>query len=172
MVNMNDSGLWAQGFKCYKQLRALDVINNSRLWITWTTLGGELRAIDSIHSSRLWLTWTTLVRDFQPLEAMNNSILWIILATLDRELSLWMLWTRQLCGWYEWLGILWAQVSRCYKQLRVVDDMNDSWSWAYALNAMNNLSIWITWTTFDRDLSTLDAMNSSRMWMKWATLGH
>ena len=42
-----------------------------------------------------------------------------------------MLWIVKGCGQYEWLKILWAQAFRCYEQLKVVDDMNDSYSWAH-----------------------------------------
>ena len=40
------------------------------------------------------------------------------------------IWTTEQCGWYEWLGILWAQASRFYEQLMAMDDMNDSMSWS------------------------------------------
>ena len=63
MVNMNDSGSWAQGFKCDEQLWTLDVINSSGLWMTWTTLDHELRIINSTHNSRLWLTWKIPIRE-------------------------------------------------------------------------------------------------------------
>ena len=107
--------LWAQGLKCYEQLRTLDVINNLRLWMTWIIFGRQFRAIDAMHTSGIWLTWTTLVHELQALNAMNNSSLWIIWATLDHELRLRMLCIAHLCGWYERLRILWAQASRCYK---------------------------------------------------------
>ena len=42
-----------------------------------------------------------------------------------------MLWTTWRYGWFEQLGILWVEASRCYKQHRAKDDMNDSCSWAY-----------------------------------------
>ena len=58
-----------------------------------------------------------------------------------------MLWTTQSYEWHERLGILWAQASRCYEQLKADNDTKDSWSWAYvskcyellkAVDDMNN----------------------------------
>ena len=31
MVDMNDYGLWAQGSRCYEQLKVVDDMNDSRL---------------------------------------------------------------------------------------------------------------------------------------------
>ena len=85
----------------------------------------------------------------------------------------------------------WAQGSRCYKQLMVVDDMNDPGSRELSpLNTMNNLRHWAiwtilgwelvvlnfmnnsglkTWTTLGRELKALYVMNSSSLWMTWTT---
>ena len=53
-----------------------------------------------------------------------------------------------------------AKGSRCYEQLRVVDGMNNSRSYELkALYAMNNSRLWTTWTIPVRDLKSLDAMN-------------
>ena len=35
---------------------------------------------------------------------------------------------------------------------------------------MNNLGLWLTWTTLGRKLRAIDAMNYLRMWMTWMTL--
>ena len=90
---------------------------------------------------------------------------------------------------------LWAQRYRCYKQLSVVDDMNDSRSkdlrvlngmnslglwltwmapsrWLSALDAMNRLGLWMTWMMSGCELKALDAMKSLGLWMTWITLGH
>ena len=34
-----------------------------------------------------------------------------------------------------------------------------------ALDAMNNLGLWLAKTTLGRELNALNAMNSSRLWM-------
>ena len=72
MNYMNDSSLWAQGSKCYEQLRvgltwttvdcdlkALDVMNNSRLWMICVTLGCELKVVDALNISTLLVIWIT-----------------------------------------------------------------------------------------------------------------
>ena len=41
----------------------------------------------------------------------------------------------------------WALGSRCYEQLKVVDHMSYSGSWAQAMDSMNNLALWMIWTT-------------------------
>ena len=105
-----------------------------------------------------------------------------------------MLWTPHYCGWYEWLGILWHKASRCYEQLRVEDNMNESWPWPYgfkfykkrsalmtwripdrelrALYAMNSSGMWLRRMSPSHELNTLNVMNNSRLWVTWATLGH
>ena len=104
-----------------------------------------------------------------------------------------MLWIAQGYGWHEWLRS-WAQGSRCYEQLRVVDDMNDSglssrlkMLWITQglddknnsrsrelrpLDSMNTSRLRMIWTILGRELKALDAMNSLGLWMKWITLGH
>ena len=84
-----------------------------------------------------------------------------------------MLWTTKHCERYEWLDILWAKASRCYEQLRVVDDMNDSTSrakgggwheWLWVMSSRLKI-LWITqgcgWYEW------LWVVNS-RLWMLWA----
>ena len=41
-----------------------------------------------------------------------------------------------------------------------------------ALDAMNNLELWLRGTNLGHELRALDAMNSSRLWMTWAILHH
>ena len=91
----------------------------SRLWITWTTPGVELKALDVLNNLRLWMTWTTLGCKLRVLDAMNN-------------LRMWMIWTT---------GCPWAQSSRCYEQLKVKVDVNDSRSWDQGSRCYENLKV-------------------------------
>ena len=131
MVYMNNSELWAQGSRCYEELRvvddmndsgyhelkALDALNSVRLWLTWTTPGCKPRALKAINNSGLWMAWTTLGCGLNALDTTNNSRLWLTWTTLGCELR--------------------------------------------ALDAMNNLGLWLTWMTLGRELRALDAINSS-----------
>ena len=55
-------------------------------------------------------------------------------------------------------SLLWAQGSRFYEQLKVVDDMNNSWSYELKpLDAMNNLGLRVE-------------MNDSRSWAKGSSV--
>ena len=78
MDDMNDSGCWAKGSRCYEQLKALDDMSDSRLWAQGSrcyeqlravddiaTQGCELRALDATSSAGLWLTWTTSSHDLK-----------------------------------------------------------------------------------------------------------
>ena len=78
---------------------------------------------------------------------------------------------------------LWAYTSRCYTQVKVIDDKKDSKSLVHgfkryehlmaiidmnelkALIAMNNGGMCFTWTTLCPKLRTLDAMNYSGLWL-------
>ena len=122
-----------------------------------------------MNSSKLWWTRMSPNRMLKALDAMNNSRLWVTWATLGHELWLWMLWRTQGIVKYERIGIPWAQTSICYEQLKLVDDMNDSWSWAMALNFMNCIGLWMTWTTLGSELRALDATNNSGLWLTWTT---
>ena len=52
---MNDSMLLAQGFRCYKQLRVVDDMND---------LGSyELQFVDALNSSRLRMIWMIFGRE-------------------------------------------------------------------------------------------------------------
>ena len=60
-----------------------------------------------------------------------------------------------------------AKGSRCYEQLRVLDDMNESRSsYLMALNAINNSRSRITRMILGYEPMTLNAMNSSGLYMK------
>ena len=65
-----------------------------------------------------------------------------------------------------------AQGSRCYEQLRVVDDINDLGSYELqSLDSLNNSRLRIIWTIFGRKPMTLNVMNNSGLWMTWMTQG-
>ena len=89
----------------------------------------------------------------------------------------------------------WDQSFRCYKELRVVDDMNDSgsyelkpldlmnclelWmivndspSWAQAYRCCELLKLWMTWMTLSRELRTVDVINNSGLWITWMPIVH
>ena len=46
-----------------------------------------------------------------------------------------------------------------------MDNMNDLGSELRALDAMNNLGLWLTRTTPGHELNALNTMNNSRLWM-------
>ena len=52
-----------------------------------------------------------------------------------------------------------------------MDDINDYDCDLKALDAMNNLGLWMKWRTWGRVLKALDVMNNSWLWMTWMTLG-
>ena len=56
----------------------------------------------------MWTSWT-LGHKLRALDAMSNLGLWII--------------------WMTWDPLSWGL--KCYEQLRAVDEMKNSWSWAY-----------------------------------------
>ena len=86
--------------------------------------------------------------------------------------------------------VLWVQCSKFYEQVKVVDDMNDSGShalrpldvmnslglwkdeWFQVMSPMNNLRLWMTWTTLGHELNALNVLNNSRLWLTWMNLGH
>ena len=58
-------------------------------------------------------------------------------------------------------SLLWAQGSRFYEQLKVVDDMNNSWSYELKpLDAMNDLGLWKIWMILGCEHQALNAMNT------------
>ena len=133
-----------------REHRALDVMNSLGFWITWTTLDRELKALMLwIGQGCKWHKW-----------------LWVM------SIELQMPWIDQGCGWHEQLRS-WAQHSRCNEQFRAMEDMNDSRSRRlWALDAMNNLRVWMTWMTLCCELNDLHDMNNSVLWMIWITRGH
>ena len=58
------------------------------------------------------------------------------------------------------------ELSKCYEQLRVVDDMNDLGSYEpRPLDAMNNLGFEMIQTILGREPMSLNVMNNSGLWM-------
>ena len=133
---MNDSMLLAQGFRCYKQLRVVDdmndlgscelqfvdALNNSNLRMIWMIFGYEPMTLNIMNTSMLWMTWMNQVHELRALDVMNNSGLWMTRTTLGHEL-------RALCAmnnirlWLIWAS--WAHGFRCYELLEVMNDMKD-----------------------------------------------
>ena len=74
MVDKNESGLWAQGSRCYEQLKVIDDMND---------LGSELKALNAMKSSRLWMTWATPGCELNNVDVMDGLGLWMIQTTLD-----------------------------------------------------------------------------------------
>ena len=149
MDDMNDSGLWAQGSRYYEQLRVVVDTNDSSSWAHDSKCYEQLKAMNDINYSGSWAEGygcyekvsimhhmnDSRSHEVKPIDAMYNSKLWMIwiyllhgLKVVDdmNEFGSWV----QSYGLYERLRIPWAQASRCYEQLRVKDNMNDSWSWA------------------------------------------
>ena len=94
--------------------------------MTWRTPGRELRALYAMNSLELWLTRTSLSHELEALYAMNNSRFWVMSYSSLSAYSF-------LC--YEELRVLEDmnelgshELKPLYdEQLKVVDDMNDSW---------------------------------------------
>ena len=64
MEDMNDSVSWAQGSKCYEQLKVVDNMNNSR--------SHELKLLDFKNDSLFWKIWMILGHEHQALNVMNT----------------------------------------------------------------------------------------------------
>ena len=85
-----------------------------------------------------------------------------------------MLWTTQCCWCYKLFRVMddmndsmsWAQDSRCYEQLRAMDDMDDVESWVQGFRCYEQL---LTWMTTSCELKALNGVNKSRLWMTWMT---
>ena len=45
MVDMNTSGLWGQGFRCYEHFRIVDDMNDFGLWVQTSKYYEKLRAL-------------------------------------------------------------------------------------------------------------------------------
>ena len=72
-------------------------------------MGHKLRALDAMNSSGLWFTRMSLGHELKALNTINNSVV----NDMSYSTSL-------------------AYDYGCYEQLRGVDDMDDSWSWAHS----------------------------------------
>ena len=159
---MNDSLLWSYSFKCCEKLRA---------GMTWRTPSRELRALYAMNNSELWLTRTSLSHELKALYAMNNSRFWVMSYS---RLSAYSFWCYEELRVLEDMNELGShELKPLYdEQLRVVDDMNDSWLWAMVLNSMKNIGLWMKWMTLGSEYKALDDTNNSRSWLTWTTLGH
>ena len=50
-------------------------------------------------------------------------------------------------------------------------DTNNSSSWSQGLDFVNNLELWMTWTTPAQELKPLDTMTNSGLLLTWKILG-
>ena len=94
---MNDSKSWAEGSRCYEQLkvmddmnilgsyemRPLDAMNNLGIRMIWMILGHKPMSLNVMNNLGLWMIRTTLGRELWALDAMKNLVLWIIWMTRD-----------------------------------------------------------------------------------------
>ena len=151
------------------QFRPLDAVNHLGLWMTLMTPGHELSTLDTMNASGLWLTWTTLCRKLKALDAMKKSR-----CRWDELLRV----VSSRPGCYEQLRTMddmrysgsWAEGFGCYEQLKVMNDMNDSGSYEHrSLDDMNRSILWLRRTTPGRELKDPDAMNRLELWMIWMT---
>ena len=132
------------------ELKPIGAINSLRLWMIWMILAREPKALYVMNWSGLWMTWMTKGHKLRAPHAMNN------LRLIDMNDSM-----------------LSAQGSRCYEQLRVVDDMNNLGSYElWSLDALNNSRLRMIWTIFCREPMTVNVMNNSGLWMTWTTQRH
>ena len=59
----------------------------------------------------------------------------------------------------------WAQGYGCFKQLSIVNDMNDMISYELRpLDAMSNLRLWMIWMILCNELRGVDDMNDFELW--------
>ena len=63
VVDMNDSELWAQGFRCYEQIMIFNDMNYSRSWV---------QAPKSMNNSSLWMICMIPHHVLKSLYAMKN----------------------------------------------------------------------------------------------------
>ena len=111
-------------------------MHNLRLSMIRNTIGRELRALNAINRLGLSMPLKTLDRELKALDTMNS-------AMDDMGHSR-----------------LWDQSSRCYKVLKVMDEMNDSGSHELKpLDVMNYLGSWMIWMILCHELKPLDDMN-------------
>ena len=97
--DMNDSRLWAKGFRCYEQLRVVVYMKESRLWALGFRCYEQLRPVDDMSYSTSWAHGFRCYEQLKPvvdmndsgscelksLGDMNNLGLWMILTILGRE---------------------------------------------------------------------------------------
>ena len=103
--------------------------------------------------------------ELKPLNAMNNFWMWMIWMILRHEL-----WSRVMDDMNN--SSSWAHASRYYEQLKVVIYLKEYGLWAQALNALNSSRLYLIWTILGRELKNLDGLNNFGLWMTWMTLGH
>ena len=65
MVDMNDSSSWAQGSKCYEQLKVVDLMNCSKSRAHNTLCYEQLKLVDGMNNSRS--------HELKALDTMNRS---------------------------------------------------------------------------------------------------
>ena len=166
---MSYSKLCAIGFGCYEHVRFVNEMNNSRsrylshldamnrlgLWMTWTILYHKLNAQNAMNNSGLRMTRTTMTHELWALDAMNS-------------IGLYMLWIAQDYRCYEQLKVVdemnksrsWAQASKWYDHFKVVVDLNDSRWWAERSRCYEWLKVLVGINDLSRELKTLDAINN------------
>ena len=64
MVDMNDSGSWVKGSKCYEQFRDVDDMNKFVWWAQGFRCYEQLRIVDDMNNLGS--------RELGPLDAMNS----------------------------------------------------------------------------------------------------
>ena len=66
-----------------------------------------------------------------------------------------------------------AQGSRCFEELRAMDDMNEFGSWAQGSKCNEQLSVVDDMNDLgSRELKELDVVNNLGLWMIWTIQGH
>ena len=140
--------------------------------MTWMILGHGLRGLNAINNIGLLMTYRLWV------VCLGHYMLWTTqgygwyVPFWVMSSRLWMLWTTKHCEWYKWLDIPWAKAFRCFKQLRAMDDMNDSASWAkdggwHEWLWVMHSQLKILWTTQGCGWHEWLRVMSSRLWMLW-----
>ena len=142
MIDINDFESWAQGFRCYEQLRVVDDMSYSRSWAQAYGCYEQLNVVDGVNDSRSHehtplmtnsgLRMTLMILGPKPmaLNAMNSLELWLTWMTLGHDLK-----------------------------LRAMLDMKNLVCEPKALDAMKSSGLWMTW-------------NSIGLWMIWKILDH
>ena len=63
--DMNHSGSYAHGSRCYEKIRVVDNMNNYGSWAKGSKCYEQLRVVDEMNDSRSY--------EFRALDVMNNS---------------------------------------------------------------------------------------------------